>query len=42
MTDFAAQFVKLEAENAQLRQELAAAKSSTEQIETTNKLATDA
>ena len=42
VTNFAAQFVKLEAENAQLRQELAAAKSSAEQIETANKLATDA
>ena len=40
--DFAAQFVELEAENARLHQELAAAKSSAEQIETANKLATDA
>ncbi|KAM0926342.1 hypothetical protein ACQ4PT_003453 [Festuca glaucescens] len=42
VADFAAQFVKIEAENAQLREELAAAKSSAEQIETANKLAAEA
>jgi hypothetical protein len=36
---FAAQFVKLEAENAQLRE---AAKSSSEQLERANKLAIEA
>ncbi|KAK1665057.1 hypothetical protein QYE76_053216 [Lolium multiflorum] len=40
--DFTTQFVKMEAENAQLRVELATAKSSTEQIETSNKLAAEA
>jgi hypothetical protein len=42
VTDFATQFVKMEAENAQLRAELATDKSSAEQIETTNKLAAEA
>ena len=42
MTDFAAQFVKLEAENAQLRAELAMAKSSADQIKTANKLIAEA
>jgi hypothetical protein len=37
--DFAAQFIKLEAEKAQLRE---AAKSSAEQLEKANKLATNA
>jgi ABC-type enterochelin transport system substrate-binding protein len=39
VTDFAAQFIKLEAENAQLRE---TAKSSAEQLERVNKMATDA
>jgi hypothetical protein len=39
---FSAQFVKIEAENAQLCEEVAAAKSSAEQIETTNKLVAEA
>jgi hypothetical protein len=40
--DFAAQFVKMEAETAQLCKELAAAKSSADQVETANKLAAEA
>jgi hypothetical protein len=38
-TDFAAQFIKLEAENAQLRE---SAKSSVKQLEKANMLATEA
>ena len=39
---FADQFVKMEAENAQLRQELAAAKSSAERVEAANRLTEEA
>ena len=39
MVDFADQFIRMEAENARLRE---VAKSSTEQLEKTNKLATEA
>ena len=42
VNDFADQFVKMEAENAQLRKDLAATKSSTEQVEAANKLAEEA
>ena len=42
VADFATQFVKIEAENAQLREELAAARVSAEQLEKANKLAADA
>ena len=42
VNDFADQFIKMEAENAWLRRELAAAKSSTEQMEAANKLAAEA
>ena len=42
VSDFADQFVKMEAENAQLRKELMAAKASTEWIEAANKLAEEA
>lgn len=42
VSDFANQFVKLEAENARLREELSAARTSTEQVEAANKLAAEA
>ena len=42
MSDFAGQFVKLEAENDRLRKELAEAKTSAEQVGTANKLAEEA
>lgn len=42
VSDFANQFVKLEAENARLREELSAAGTSTEQVESANKLAAEA
>ena len=42
VSEFADQFVKMEAENAQLRKELKAAKALTERIEAANKLAEEA
>ena len=42
VSDFATHFVKMEAENAQLREELTAAKSSTEQVEAANRLVEEA
>ena len=42
VSDFAEQFVKMEAENAQLRKDLAAAKASTEQAEASRKMAEEA
>ena len=42
VNNFADQFIKMEAENAQLRKDLAAAKSSTEQVEAANRLAEEA
>ena len=42
VSNFAEQFVKMEAENAQLRKDLAAAKASTDQAEASKKLAEEA
>ena len=42
VNDFADQFIKMEAENAQLRKYLAAAKSSAERIEAANRLTEEA
>ena len=42
VSDFAEQFVKMEAENAQLLKDLAAAKASTEQAEASRKMAEEA
>ena len=42
VSDFAGQFIKIEAENARLRKELAESKSSAEQVFAANKLAEEA
>ena len=42
VSDFAGQFVKMEAKNAQLRKDLTTAKASTEQAEASRKMAEEA